>query len=463
MATQAETPKISLGGAGAAEVDLDGLRADLERAARDARVEGARIAGLTKLGGGASKQLWAFELELPGEPPRPLVLRRNPPGAGHSGQALGSVAAEARLIRLAGDAGVPVPEIAFVVPEGSPVGDAYAMERIEGEALGPRVVRLPELAEARAGMARQCGQILARLHAVPVPDMPEIERRSARAALAGLEQRHRDTGQPRPIFEYALRWLKEHLPDRGELRLLHGDFRTGNLLVGPDGIRAVLDWELAHVGAQASDLAWLCVPSWRFQRPDLPVGGFGTRDDLIAGYEAAGGAPIDRDELHAWEVFQTMNWGTMCAGAARAFMDGARSVEGAVIARRASETEFDLMRMLASDHPAWSGVHAPGGGGSADPPAALIVTEVRAALERGLAPGFAQKVAANALGIAERDLARCSSGVGEEMRKLADRVRDEAILNDALVGQLVEMSIARLEIDQPTYPPFRAWKDAREG
>ncbi|MCT2557711.1 phosphotransferase family protein [Tsuneonella sp. YG55] len=353
MAASAKQPITSLGGAGAAEVDVDALRDDLERAARDAGLANARIAGLAKLGGGASKQLWAFDLEVPGASSRPLVLRRNPPGAGQSGQALGSVAAEAQLIRLAGDAGVPVPGIAFVVPAGSPVGDGYAMDRLAGETLGPRVVRLLELAEARAGMARRCGEVLARLHAVPAPDLPELEVRSAGAALAGLERRYRDTGQPRPVFEYALRWLKERLPDRGDLRLLHGDFRTGNLLVGPEGIRAVLDWELAHVGAPASDLAWLCVPSWRFQRPDLPVGGFGEREDLIAGYEEAGGTAVDRDELYAWEVFQTMNWGTMCAGAARAFMDGARSVEGAVIARRASETEFDLMRMLAPGHPAW--------------------------------------------------------------------------------------------------------------
>ncbi len=426
MTEPAQTPKTSLGGAGAVEVDVEALRAGLERAARDAGLADARIAALSKLGGGASKQLWAFELELPEMPPRQLVLRRNPPGAGQSTQALGSVAAEARLIRLADEAGVPVPDIAFVVPEGSPVGDAYAMERLEGETLGPRVVRLPELAEARSHMARQCGEILARLHAVPVPDMAELEVRSASDALAGLEGRYRDTGQRRPIFEYALRWLKEHLPDRRELRLLHGDFRTGNLLVGPEGVRGVLDWELAHVGAPASDLAWLCVPSWRFQRPDLPVGGFGTREDLLAGYEAAGGTPVDRNELRAWEVFQTMNWGTMCAGAARAFMDGARSVEGAVIARRASETEFDLMRMLAPDHHAWSAAHSAGRGASADPPAALIVAEVRAALERGLAPGFAQKVAANALGIAERDLAGGSPGGGQEMQELADRIREGA-------------------------------------
>ena len=348
------SPITALGGAAAATVDLDQLRVDLEQAARQAGIADARVSELARLGGGASKQLWAFDLGDRGVPARKLVLRRDPPGASRSAQALGSVAAEARLIQLAGAAGVPVPEIAFVIPEGSPLGDGYAMERIDGETLGPRVVRLPELAEARSGMARRCGEILARLHRVALPDMPELQVRDARRGLSALEQRYRDTRQPRPIFELALRWLRDNLPENGDPMLLHGDFRTGNLVVGPEGIRGVLDWELAHVGPPASDLAWLCVPSWRFQRPDLPVGGFGTREDLIAGYEAAGGRRIDRQELHAWEVFQTMNWGVMCAGAARAFMDGARSVEGAVIARRASETEFDLMRKLAPDHEGWN-------------------------------------------------------------------------------------------------------------
>ncbi len=169
-----------------------------------------------------------------------------------------------------------------------------------------------------------------------------------------LEARHRATGQNRPVFEYALRWLRANLPPDAERVLLHGDFRNGNLIVGPEGIRAVLDWELAHVGPRAYDLAWMCVTSWRFQRPDLPVGGFGTRDDLLAGYAEAGGSPIGLATLYAWEVFQTLNWGVMCAGVGAQAMAGQRNVEGMVIARRASETEFDLMRLLAPDHGAWN-------------------------------------------------------------------------------------------------------------
>lgn len=313
------------------------------------------IDGLRPLGGGASKEMWAFDLLLDDGTRRELVLRRQPPGRRFSSQGLDSVGQEAAIVRLARELGVPVPGVPFELPPGSQAGDGYAMDRLSGETVGVRVLKLPELAAARQGMARECGAILARLHSAAGYEHLGLRSQGSREALAALEARYRETGQDRPVFEYALRWLYKNLPEERTRSLLHGDFRNGNLMVGPEGIRAVLDWELAHIGPPAYDLAWLCVPSWRFQRPDLPVGGFGARQELITGYEEAGGAPVDRAELSAWEVFQTMNWGVMCAGVAKAFMEGPRTVEAGVIARRASETEFDLMRMLAPAHEAWHG------------------------------------------------------------------------------------------------------------
>lgn len=342
-------PPAALGNARAVPVEREALLA----AARDTGIDVAGIENLARLGGGASKDMWRFDLVKEGGERRPLVLRRQPPGRPQSTQGLSSVAAEAALVRLAGAAGVPVPQVAFELPVGSPAGDGYAMEQIVGETVGSRVLRLPELAHARAGLARRCGEVLAWLHRVSGHEALGLRSQGAGEALDALEARHRQTGQVRPVFEFALRWLHGNVPPEAPRALLHGDFRNGNLVVGPEGLCAVLDWELAHIGPPASDLAWICVPSWRFQRPDLAVGGFGTREDLLAGYAEAGGAPVNPEELHWWEVFQTLNWGVMCAGAGRAFMDGARSVEGGVIARRASETEFDLLRALAPGHQAW--------------------------------------------------------------------------------------------------------------
>ena len=94
-----------------------------------------------------------------------------------------------------------------------------------------------------------------------------------------------------------------------------------------------------------------------------------------------------------------------------------------------------------------------------NPPARLLVAEVRKALEAGLAPGFPQKVAANALGIAQRELENGPAVSAEEATRLSEAIRRGAV-DDDLVGELIRISIARLEIDQPGYPPFRAYKEA---
>ncbi|WP_133364972.1 phosphotransferase family protein [Qipengyuania sediminis] len=426
-------------GAASGEVSTAALAASLLEAARAAGLAAEEVRGLAQLSGGASKEMWRFDLHLAEGEALPLVLRRQPPGRALSSQGLGGVGREAALLRFADKAGVPVPAPAFVLPTASSAGDGYAMARIEGETIGTRVLRLPELAEARRGLARRCGEVLARLHAARGFKALGLRSEGSAEALAALAARYRATGQHRPVFDFALAWLGDNLPRESSRVLLHGDFRTGNLVIGPEGLRAVLDWELAHIGPPAADLAWLCVPSWRFQHPELAAGGFGAREDLLAGYESAGGTRIEPAELFAWEVFQVLNWGVMCAGAGRAFMDGARSVEGAVIARRASETEFDLMRMLAPDDPLWRAEPVRAARFD-DPPAALIVAQVRAALAQGIAPGFAEKVAVNALGIAEREL---------------------AAKTDPDAG-LVAQALGKLVVDQPGYPPLLAWRSSAQ-
>lgn len=333
------------------------IEAELEAAlldtARKAGMDATGVHALMPLSGGANKENWSFILSCADGATHRLVLRREPADARFASKGMATVAGEAAVIRVAAAAGVPVPEVMFELPPDSPAGDGYVMRRVVGETYGGRVLKLPELADVREGLAHRCGEVLARLHKAPGYENLDLARVTPVDALDRLERLHHANGDDRPVFEFALDWLKRNLPRDSEMVLVHGDFRNGNLMIGPDGLRAVLDWELAHIGAPVSDLAWLCVTSWRFQRPDLPVGGFGTREQLLDGYEAGGGKRISLADLHAWEVYQTMNWGVMCAGVGKEFAAGTRSVEGAVIARRASETEFDLMRLLAPEQEAW--------------------------------------------------------------------------------------------------------------
>jgi aminoglycoside phosphotransferase (APT) family kinase protein len=128
---------------------------------------------------------------------------------------------------------------------------------------------------------------------------------------------------------------------------VHGDFRLGNLIIGPEGVRSVLDWELGHVGDPMEDLAWLCVRSWRFGNDQLPVAGVGQREDLFAAYEAAGGRDVDPAVVHWWELFGNLRWGVICIMQARAYLDGlSQSVELATIGRRTAETEWELLNLM---------------------------------------------------------------------------------------------------------------------
>ena len=130
--------------------------------------------------------------------------------------------------------------------------------------------------------------------------------------------------------------------------LLHGDFRNGNIMFDPErGVAAVLDWELSHIGDPAEDMGWICTNSWRFGRPDRPVGGFGDYADLLAGYAAAGGRPIALSRVRFWQMLGSLRWGVMCLMMYRSWADGVeRSVERPMIGRRVSETEADLIVLL---------------------------------------------------------------------------------------------------------------------
>lgn len=292
---------------------------------------GGEVSGLRRLSGGASRETWSFALDG-----TPLILRRDPPTAARSGGML----REAALFRAAAAAGVPVPRLVDASDDPAVLGSAFlVMAHVEGETIPRKILRDEAYASARPQLARQCGEILARLHAVPTESVPGLEDQDQvaqyRAVLDGL-------GQPHPTFELAFRWLDANRPSSSRRSIVHGDFRNGNLIVGPEGVRSVLDWELAHAGDPLEDLGWLCVKSWRFGVA-LPVGGFGTYEDLIDGY----GGDVDRAALRWWEILGTLKWGIMCIMQAVTHTSGVvRSVELAAIGRRVCEVEWDLLEAL---------------------------------------------------------------------------------------------------------------------
>jgi aminoglycoside phosphotransferase (APT) family kinase protein len=305
------------------------------------------VANSVRLSGGASQETWSFDI-MHRDGLFGAILRRAPPGYGAAPTRAAGLDAEAALMQLAYDAGLPSPRVMHVLQAQDELGTGFIMQRVEGETIARKILRDEKFAKARAILARQLGKVAAGIHGLPVSQLPELRRMTAAKEIAELERDYHSFDWPRPVFELALRWLRDRDPGpSAEVTLVHGDFRHGNLIIGPDGVRAVLDWELAHLGDPMEDLGWICVNSWRFGEIDKPVGGFGSREELFAGYEAAG-RRVDPDRVNFWEVMGTLRWGVMCCGMMQRFRIGPEhSLERAMIGRRSSETEIDLLRLLA--------------------------------------------------------------------------------------------------------------------
>ncbi len=323
------------------------IEAELTRCVASFYPGATGVAGAAKLSGGASQETWSFDI-VHATGRHGAILRRSPKGYGAAPTRAAGLDAEARLMQLAHDAGLPSPKVMHVLRPEDDLGTGFIMARVEGETIARKILRDEQFAKARPILARQLGKVAAGIHGLPRDQLPALREMSPTKEIAEMGREYRSFDWPRPVFELALRWLAEHDPGPSqEVTLVHGDFRHGNLIIGPDGVRAVLDWELAHLGDPMEDLGWICVNSWRFGEIDKPVGGFGSREELFAGYEQ-GGREVDRSRVKFWEVMGTLRWGVMCCGMMQRFRIGPdHSMERAMIGRRASETEIDLLRLLA--------------------------------------------------------------------------------------------------------------------
>jgi aminoglycoside phosphotransferase (APT) family kinase protein len=317
------------------------LEEQLRAVVSEALSEEVTVRDLRQLTGGASRETWSFDAVCGNGEIRPLILRRDPPEAPREGMSI-----EALAIQAAGRAGVPEPEVVAHGDDGAALDAPFiVMQRLEGETLARRILRDEAYAEVRPRLAEQCGEILARIHGIPRDEVPGLQQPHV---LADVRDTIRSFDDASPALELGLRWLEEHCPQRTDDVVLHGDFRNGNLVIGPDGIRGVLDWELVHRGDPMQDLGYVCVRAWRFG-VDRPVGGFGDYEDLFRGYERVSGRRVDRDVVRWWEVFGTVWWGGACMRQAWRHLSGdQRSVELAAIGRRVWEQEYDVLLLLES-------------------------------------------------------------------------------------------------------------------
>lgn len=388
--------------------------------------------------------------------------------------------AEPLLFAAAYAAGVPGPDVVGVLQAEDGLGAGFLMDWVEGETIGGRIARGDAFASVRGELARQCGEALARIHAIDVDAAGlagALRTISPEALIRETHDAYRALNEPQPMIDYAGRWLLEHLPEARPMALVHGDFRNGNLMVSPeDGLQAVLDWELAHIGDPMRDLGWLCTRSWRFGGGG-PVGGFGSYEELFAGYEAVSGVAVDPGAVRFWEVFGSFWWAVGCLTMAQSWRDDPEGVgiERAAIGRRSSECQIDLVNMIIpgpARRPA-EGLDAEELGGlpSLEELQAALATHDAAASGEGARGRFLQRVADNLRatvgrerglggGVVEleaeslRSLSLEGESIEATRASLCRAIWDGVLgLDDVIVQRLLrERVLGQVLIDQPDYP-----------
>ncbi len=389
---------------------------------------------------------------------------------------------ETALLRAAAAAGVPVPAVIAEGPGEGPMGSGWTvLQALEGSS-DPKAILAGEGVPEPGLLIDQLASALAAIHRIAldgdaIPGLPEVE-----DPLAGLQEWHERLGEPHPAFELAFVALALEPPPALRRTVVHGDFRMGNLMVGEQGLTGVLDWELAHAGDPVEDLGWLCVPAWRFTRRERPAAGLGTRAELLAAYERHSGVVVDPAALAWWELAGTLRWGVICVMQAFSHLSGARrSVEHAVIGRRACEVEWDLLELLgvplageaAASPSAVPGERVPAAAPVAlhDRPTALELLQAsREALGDDVLPqlqgraAFQLRVVLRALGIVGRELehaaehaalhAAALASVGcKDEGELALGIRERRLdARDPRVLAAVRDTVrAKLEVANPSY------------
>jgi aminoglycoside phosphotransferase (APT) family kinase protein len=287
------------------------------------------------LAGGASKEAWA--VDAGGEK---LLVRRAAATVMHHHTL--TLAQEFAVLEAAYEAGVKVPRPYGYVADLAG-REAFAMERLEGETIGRRIVQKDELAAAREQLPVQLAEELAKIHAIPAERLPFLPETQIERMVVELDE----VGEPHPAIELGLWWLRENRPPVRPAVVNHGDFRIGNVVVDPHGLVGVLDWEFAHLDDPVRDLAFGMVRAWRFGVPEKRLGGIGDAEPFVERYNQLTGFAVRPEELDYWELAGNVAWAIGTLTQAQRHLSGLdRSVELATLGRLSAEVEYEICHLL---------------------------------------------------------------------------------------------------------------------
>ena len=302
------------------------------------------VSDLVRLTGGANRETWSFNGEDTEGNTSELILQVDREGLD---RLIGTCSREAQIVTKAAEWNVPVPTVIASSDIPNALGRSFTItRRIEGETIARKILRDQQWETARLKLVTDCATALGAIHSIPLEELGGIELVKDTDSLTSLVDIYDALSDPHPTFDLAIRWLEANRPEPLGPCLVHGDFRLGNLLIGKDGLRAVLDWEIAHIGDPAADLGWMCVRAWRFGGKEK-VAGIGRYTNFLDDYETRSGTRVPLETLQWWEIFGTLRWGIICLQMGGDFRAGrTSSIEIATIGRRVAENEYDLLSSL---------------------------------------------------------------------------------------------------------------------
>ncbi len=264
---------------------------------------------ISQIPGGASRETFRLRVST-ADGERGIIVRRDPPSSLIDTER----ALEYQTYEAVYAAGFPVPEPLLLEEDPGVLDHPFSvMAEVAGCESSAANFSLPPWAEQRALIGEQkwtllgtlASQAPAALGLEAFMDPPQHAARRELDYWAGVIRS--DAMHPEPIAEAAIRWLQRELPPPSPQHcLVHGDYRSGNFLYDRGGeIRAVLDWEMAHIGDPLEDLAWSLDPLWSWSEPEL-AGGLLPRLQAIDIWQAASGLTVDREAFRWWQVFASL-------------------------------------------------------------------------------------------------------------------------------------------------------------
>lgn len=283
--------------------------------------EEASLVGARVVSAGMSDDTWMVDVEREGEPIE-LVVRRHKSGGVLREQT--DTERHFEVLAALDRERIPAPEPLWFEPDPAVLGGPFfAMRRIEGTVVVPWSKQGREFLE-RAGRGPLGEDFIATLAAIHDSrwrdtalervlgdggvDAGANDAATRLAAMRSAVESYRL--EPEPVLADALCWLERNLPEQTRVALVHGDYRTGNVVFGTERIAGVLDWEFARLGDPASDLAWLL---GRTNRLGSDLAAYILpRERVLELYERFAGWVPSEAALHFWEVlnlvFNTSLW-----------------------------------------------------------------------------------------------------------------------------------------------------------